>query len=327
MNMIPPFDVVTFITAPWAEAWESSLWIVVMGFLVNAACGLVGSFLVLRRMALVGDAISHSVLPGIAVAFLLSTSRSSGLMVVGAVGAGLFAVWLIEFIHRNTRVKPDAALGVTFTTLFSIGVILIALYADQVDLDLECVLYGEIGFVYFADSFALLGIEVPIPVLRIAVTLFGLLILVLLFYKEALVTSFDPVLATSLGISARWMHYGLMLSLSVVIVFSFESVGAILVIAMLILPSVTGSLLSDRLAHILIMSGAFSALYALAGLHLATWLNCSPAGAMVVAGFLIFCLAWIFSPRRGLLAQFRKGRGSFTPDVSGKLNPELGIKN
>lgn len=308
MELIPPFDVVSFFKAPWGEAGESSLWIVVMGFLVNAACGLVGSFLVLRRMALVGDAISHSLLPGIAVAFLLSTSRSSGLMMAGAVGAGLLAVWLIEFIHRNTRVKPDAALGVTFTTLFSIGVILVALYADQVDLDLECVLYGEIGFVYFAEGIAIWGIEVPVPVLRMAVTLFGLLVLLLLFFKEALVTSFDPVLATSLGIPARWVHYGLMLTLSVVIVFSFESVGAILVIAMLILPSVTGSLLSDRLTHILLMSVAFSALYALVGLHLATWLNCSPAGAMVVAGFLIFCLAWIFSPRRGLLVQLRKGR-------------------
>ena len=319
MELIPPFDVVSFIKAPWGEAGESSLWIVVMGFLVNAACGLVGSFLVLRRMALVGDAISHSLLPGIAVAFLLSTSRSSGLMMAGAVGAGLLAVWLIEFIHRNTRVKPDAALGVTFTTLFSIGVILVALYADQVDLDLECVLYGEIGFVYFADSFALWGIEVPVPVLRMAATLFGLLVLLLLFFKEALVSSFDPVLATSLGIPARWVHYGLMLTLSVVIVFSFESVGAILVIAMLILPCVTGSLLSDRLVHILLMSVAFSALYALAGLHLATWLNCSPAGAMVVAGFLIFCLAWIFSPRRGLLTQLRKGRAGSTPDVGRNL--------
>ena len=301
MELIPPFDIGSFLTTPWAEATESSLWIVIMGFLVNASCGLVGSFLVLRRMALMGDAISHSVLPGIAVVFLLSTSRSAGLMMLGAVGAGLFAVWLIEFIHRNTRVKPDAALGVTFTTLFSIGVILIALYADQVDLDLECVLYGEIGFVYFAESRAILGMDVPIPVLRMALTLFGLLVLILLFFKEALVTSFDPVLATSLGIPARWMHYGLMLTLSVVIVFSFEAVGAILVIAMLILPSVTSALLSDRLVHILFLSAAFSALYALAGLHLATWLNCSPAGAMVVAGFLIFCLAWIFSPRRGLL--------------------------
>lgn len=322
MELIPPFELVSFIKAPWGEAGESSLWIVVMGFLVNAACGLVGSFLVLRRMALVGDAISHSLLPGIAVAFLLSTSRSSGLMLVGAVGAGLLAVWLIEFIHRNTRVKPDAALGVTFTTLFSIGVILVALYADQLDLDLECVLYGEIGFVYFAEGIALWGIEVPVPVLRMAVTLFGLLVLLLIFFKEALVTSFDPVLATSLGIPARWVHYGLMLTLSVVIVFSFESVGAILVIAMLILPSVTGSLLSDRLVHILLMSVAFSALYALAGLHLATWLNCSPAGAMVVAGFLIFCLAWIFSPRRGLLVGFmkRKQIPEYSPRQSIGLN-------
>ena len=259
-------------------------------------------------MALVGDAMSHSILPGIVVAFLLSNSRSTGMMVVGAVGAGLLTVWLIEFIHNHTRVKPDAALGVTFTTLFSIGVIFIAVYADQVDLDLECVLYGEIGFVYFADGLSLLGIELPIPVLRMAITLFGLLVLLLLFYKEVLVTSFDSGLATSLGIPARWIHYGLMMTLSLVIVFSFESVGAILVIAMLILPSVTGSLLSDHLIHILLMSVAFSALYSLGGLHLATWLNCSPAGSMVVVGFLLFCLVWVLSPRRGLLLQFIKRR-------------------
>lgn len=301
MNLIPPFDLYSFLTTPWVEGWESSLWIVVMGILVNTACGLVGNFLILRRMALLGDAISHSLLPGIAIVFIISNSRSTGLMVTGALGAGLTAIWLIEFIHKKTRVKPDAALGVAFTTLFSIGVILISVFADQVDLDLECVLYGEIGFIYFEDGKSIFGLEVPWPVIQMAGTLIFVTLLLVLFYKEMLVTSFDSGLATSLGIPTGWVYYVLMMVLSLVIVFSFESVGAILVIAMLIMPGVTAALLSDRLPHILVMTTAFASFYALSGLHLASWLNCSPAGAMVVSGFALFCLFWTLSPRRGLI--------------------------
>lgn len=302
MELIQPFEFESFITAPWIDGgWESSIWIVIMGILVNAACGLVGNFLILRKMALVGDAISHSLLPGIAIVFLLSNSRSTGLMVAGALAAGLVSVWLIEFIHKKTRVKEDAALGVTFTTLFAIGVILISVFADHVDLDLECVLYGEIGFIYFDDSLPLLGLDVPWPVLQMAGALLLVTVLLLSFYKELLVTSFDSGLATSLGISVSWAHYGLMMVLSLVIVFSFESVGAILVIAMLIMPGVTSALLSERLPSILLLSVLFAAMYSIGGLHIATWLDCSPAGAMVVCGFLIFCFVWLVSPKRGLI--------------------------
>ncbi|MCB1123190.1 MAG: metal ABC transporter permease [Verrucomicrobiae bacterium] len=277
-----------------------------MGFLVNLACSLVGNFLILRRMALVGDAISHSVLPGIAIVFLISNSRSTGLMVAGALGAGLLTVWIIEFIHKKTRVKQDAALGVTFTTLFAIGVILIAVFADKVDLDLECVLYGEIGWINFAESVHLLGLDIPIPVLQMTGTVTLVLLLLTFFYKEILVTCFDTGLATSLGIPVKRVHYGLMMLLSLVVVFAFESVGAILVIAMLIMPGTTGALLSDRLPHILLISTMLSAVYALGGLHLAEWLNCSQAGAMVVVGFVLFLVTWTFSPRRGLLFQTLK---------------------
>ena len=306
MDLIPAFDLHTFLTAPWSGGLSGSIWILVMGFFVNAACGLVGNFLILRRMALVGDAISHSLLPGIAIVFIISNSRSTGLMVAGALAAGLLSVWLIEFIHKKTRVKQDAALGVTFTTLFAIGVILISVYADHVDLDLECVLYGEIGWIGFEDALLVLGMEIPIPVLQMGGTLLAVMVLVVIFYKELLVTSFDSGLATSLGIPASWIHYGLMMMLSLVIVFSFESVGAILVIAMLIMPGATGALISDRLPHILTLSVFFGAFYSLAGLHLAEWLNCSQAGAMVVSGFGLFCLTWIASPRRGLIVQSLK---------------------
>ena len=122
-----------------------------MGFLVTAACGLIGNYLILRRMALVGDAISHSILPGIAIAFLLAKSRSSLAMFAGALVAGIVTTLLIETIHRRSRVKQDAAIGIVFSTLFAIGVILISLFASQVDLDQDCVLYGDISFVWTAS--------------------------------------------------------------------------------------------------------------------------------------------------------------------------------
>ncbi len=301
-ELIPEFNLLEFLTYPWEGGIESSLWIVVMGFLVNAACAIVGNFLILKKIALIGDAISHSMLPGIAIAFLISSSRATWIMVTGAIIAGLITVWLIEFIQTKTRVKPDAALGVTFTTLFAIGVILISVFADHVDLDLDCVLYGEIGFISFETGPELLGYVVPYPVIQMAGILLLVVVLLIAFYKELLVFSFDSGLATSLGISSRRVHYLLMVVLSLVVVFSFESVGAILVIAMLIIPGATASLLSDRLPVIIVISVILSAIYALLGLHMAFWLNCSNAGAMAVVAFLLFCLAWMFSPRRGLIS-------------------------
>lgn len=139
-NLIPPFDFQRVFIAPWTQDFASSVWIAAMGFLVATACGLVGNYLILRRMALVGDAISHSILPGIAVAFLVSGSRGSWPMFIGALVAGAVTTVLIEVIHKKSRVKQDAAIGIAFTSLFAIGVILISLFASKVDLDQECVL-------------------------------------------------------------------------------------------------------------------------------------------------------------------------------------------
>src|SRR3989344_1061753 len=158
--MIPKFNFDAVFVQPWTENAGTYGWILIMGFLVTAACGLVGNYLILRRMALVGDAISHSVLPGLAVAFLFSGSRGSLPMFIGALAAGVLTTILIELIHRQSRVKQDAAIGITFSTLFAIGVILICLFADKVDLDQECVLYGEIGFVPFQTSVEWFGREI-----------------------------------------------------------------------------------------------------------------------------------------------------------------------
>lgn len=308
-DLIPPFDFQRVILDPWTVGLSSFGWIALMGFLVASSCGLIGTYLILRRMSLVGDAISHSILPGIAIAFLLANSRGTTAMFLGALVAGILTTVLIELIHKKSRVKQDAAIGITFSTLFAIGVILISLFADKVDLDQECVLYGEIAFVSLEPMVRLFGLTLgPESVARMGLVALGTLTLILLFYKELLVSSFDPGLAASLGISAGVMHYALMSMLSVVVVSAFESVGAILVIAMLILPGATASLLSHRLPTVLSLCVLHAALSSVLGVHLGLWLECSTAAAMVMAGTVLFIAAWIFSPQDGLIARWRAHR-------------------
>lgn len=295
-SIFPAFDVNRVIVEPWTTYVDSYGWIFLMGFLVAAACGLIGNYIVLRRIALVGDAISHSLLPGIVIAFLVTQSRSGFPVLIGAVIAGIVTTVLIEIISEKSRVKSDAALGITFSTLFALGVILIALYADHVDLDADCVLYGEIAFIPLAETINIQGLNWgPWPVVRMAIVFLLTASLILFYYKELLVTSFDPGLALSLGIPVKRFHYGLMIGLSVVIVSAFEAVGVILVIAMLIFPSVTASLISMRLPTILGLSIVFSAFYSLLGVHLALWLDCSIAGAMAVVALGLFCVVWLGS--------------------------------
>jgi manganese/zinc/iron transport system permease protein len=306
-QLIPPFDFRQVMLAPWTDGLSSMVWIALMGFLVAGACGLVGNYLILRRMALVGDAISHSVLPGLVIAFLMSQSRGSGVMFLGALLAGVVTTLIIETIHKKSRIKQDAAIGIAFTSLFAVGVILVSLYASKIDLDQECVLYGEIAFVPLQDSVSLAGWALgPTPVVRMA-AVFGFTVLFIgLFYKELLVSSFDPGLASSLGINATVVHYALMCWLSVVIVSAFESVGAILVIAMLILPGATASLVAQRLPTRMAVTLVQAALSSVLGIHLATWLNCSMAAAMVVMASVLFCLAWLFSPTEGLIRRWTR---------------------
>lgn len=307
-QLIPAFDFHQVIVAPWSQDAAGTFPIVLMGFLVGAACGLVGTFLILRRMALVGDAISHSVLPGIAIAFLLTNSRGTLPMFIGALAAGIVTTILIEIIHRKTRVKQDAAIGIAFTSLFAIGVILISLYASKIDLDQECVLYGEIGFIGLEEGITLGGINFSPQLVRMASVTLVVAALILIFYKELLVSSFDPALAFSVGINASVVHYSLMCVLSAVVVSAFESVGAILVIAMLILPGATGSLLSQRLPRVMGLAVMHAAMSSVMGLHLATWLDCSIAASMVVMGAFLFAFAWIFSPSQGIIQRFIRSK-------------------
>jgi manganese/zinc/iron transport system permease protein len=230
-------------------------------------------------------------------------------MVLGAIVAAWATHGLIEVISRHSRLKQDAAIGIAFSTLFAVGVVLIALFADKVDLDQDCVLNGELPMIPLEPAVRVGNLTLgPPALLRLVAVLSGSLLLLVAFYKELLLSSFDPGLAACLGIRVRWIHHGLMLWLSMVVVASFEAVGAILVIALLILPGATASLLTDRMVPRLLWSVAHAALSSVSGMHLSVALDCSPAGAAVVAGAGWFGVAWIFSPTEGLLPRWLQRR-------------------
>lgn len=309
--LIPPFDFHEVFVVTWTENLPLFGWVGLMGFLVAGACGLVGNYLMLRRLALMGDAISHSVLPGLVIAFLVSGSSGTLPMFTGALAASVLTTVIIGVIHHRSRVKQDAAIGIAFSTLFAIGVVLTVAYTGQIDLDADCVLYGEIVLVPLEPMVTVGGLLIgPESVVRMGTVFAGVILLMVVFFKELLVSAFDPGLARSLGINASWMHHGLMTVLSLVVVSAFEAVGAILVVAMLILPGATAGFLSTRLGMIHLLSAAHAAASSFLGVSLGVWLECSIAAAMVVTGSVLFGLAWVFSPREGLVARWRRSRGS-----------------
>lgn len=316
-QLIPPFDLQSVMVEPWTTDFTNTMWIVLMGFFVTAGCGLVGTFLLLRRMALVGDAISHSILPGLIVAFVLAKESNIVAMFTGALGAGLVTVLLIEFIHKQSRVKPDAAICIAFTTLFALGVVMMSMLESKGNfhIDADCVLYGEIAFV---------GIEPPVmwgetalgppSVLRMLGVLIAVGALIALFYKELLVTSFDAGLSKSLRMNMGIWHYGLMCALSIVVVSAFESVGAIVSVAMLIVPPMFAAQLSDRLPVRLGLVIVHAALSSVIGWHLSVWLQCHAAGAMVVAASVLFVLAWIYTAVQRRLHRYQSSSTEAAPD-------------
>ena len=278
-------------------------WILLTGVLATVSCALLGTFLVLRKMSLLGDALSHAILPGIVIAFLLTGSRDVVPMFLGAAVFGVLATILIETLHRRWRVQEDASIGIVFTALFALGVVLVSAYTGHIDLDHECVLYGEIA--YTPWDIWTLGDRVmgPRPVWILGVALILTVAFVSLFYKELQIASFDPAMAISVGINATVVHYALMSMVSITTVAAFESVGAILVVAMFIVPGTSAYLWSSRLKVILWLSTGFATLSAVGGFFLSSVWNSSIAGAMVVASGLIFVVSVLASPTQGMLGK------------------------
>jgi manganese/zinc/iron transport system permease protein len=283
-------------------------WTITVGILVNVPCAVVGCYLVLRRMSLLGDAISHAVLPGIALAFLLSRQVHGAPILIGAMVLGVLTTFLTQALHELGRVPEDSSMGIVYTSLFAAGVLLMQNAAPQVDLDPGCVLYGAIEHVA-ADTVSLGGWEVPRALQTLAPVLLFTLGFVLLFWKELKITSFDPELATALGINATLMHYLLMALTAGVTVAAFEVVGSVLVVAMLIVPAATAHLLTDRLDWMVVWAVVVAMLAAVLGAAGSLWLNVTGAAMMAVAVGLLFGLAVLLAPRHGVLSKLlRNGK-------------------
>ena len=294
------------------STWTTNdTWIVIIGVLCAIACALPGNFLVLRKMSMMGDAISHAVLPGIAAAFLLTASRDSFTMVIGAAVVGVLTALFTQLIHQWGKVDPGASMGVVFTTLFAIGLILIVRGADQVDLDPGCVLYGGIEFAPL-DIVSIFGFDIPRSALVLGSMALINALFITIFYKELKISSFDPALATSLGINSTLMHLLLMVIVALTAVAAFEAVGSILVVAMLIVPAATAHLLTDRLASMIIVSAIVAAISVPLGHVMAivtpSWFgfegqSTNTAGMMAVALGGLFFVAMLAAPRHGVLSK------------------------
>ncbi len=275
-----------------------AFWTILTASLTAVACALLGCYLVLRKMAMVSDAISHSVLPGILFAFFLTGSRDSISMLIGAGFFGLLTTIIIEFLHRKGNLQSDAAIGVTFTALFAFGVILVSVFAGKIDIDTDCVLYGEIAYtpidVWLVNnqSFGPRAVWVMSFILLLIITF------IKLSYKELLITSFDSAFASALGIRTQLWHYLLVGAVSLTTVAAFESVGAILVVALLICPAATAYLLTNKLGVMLVLSSFFGVLTAFFGYYLAVAIDGSIAGAMSSVAGIIFVIALIISKMR-----------------------------
>ena len=285
-------------------------WIVLVGALCGIACAPLGCFLVLRKMSMMGDAISHAVLPGLAVAFLVSGSRASWPMFVGAAVVGILTAVFTEWIRTRGRVDEGASMGVVFTALFALGLVLIVQAADAVDIDPGCVLYGQMEFTPLAPPVAVGPLSLPPVVVTLGVVALVNLAFVGLFFKELKLSSFDPGLADTLGISSTLMHYALMTLVAVTAVASFEAVGNILVVAVLIVPAAAAYLLTDRLWVMVLLSLAVAVLGAALG-HVGAIAvpaafglgTVSSAGAMAVALGCLLALAVVLAPRHGLVGR------------------------
>lgn len=250
--------------------------------MVGILCGVIGSFIILRGMALMGDAISHAILPGVAISFMLGINYF-----YGAVLMGVITSLGIGFVTQNSRIKSDSSIGIVFSAFFALGILL--LMKAQTVVDLSSILFGNVLSVRSSDMWLTLGIGIFV------------LLIVFLFYKELLITTFDPVISTSYGIPTKFVHYGLMVLLTLVTVASLQTVGVILVVAMLITPAATAYLLTNRLSIMIVLAALFGSISSVLGLYFSFKYNLTSGAVIVLVATVLFLLAFLFSPQQGIV--------------------------
>jgi manganese/zinc/iron transport system permease protein len=286
----------------------NALLIILTGALISISCGFLGVFLLLRKMSMTGDAISHAVLPGIVIGYFVSGSQRSVEVIIGAGLLGILSTLMIDALRKKAKVQLDASIGITFTLLFAIGIILINLFAYKVDLDQECVLYGEIAYLPIDLWITQNGLNLGPRITWLAGLNFFLVTgFIYLLFKELSLTSFDENFSSAIGIPAKGVNLALMSMVSYTTVSSFESVGAILVVALLVVPPSTAYLWTKGLIPLLRLTAALGILIAILGYYLAFWIDSSIAGMMVaVAGAFFFGSALI----KGKWPQMLRGTSS-----------------
>lgn len=254
----------------------------VTSIMVGIICGVIGSFIVLRGMALMGDAISHAVLPGVAISYMLGIN-----FFYGAVVTGVLTALGIGFISQNSRIKNDSSIGLVFSAMFALGIILIT--AAQSATDLTQILFGNVLSVRTSDMMITLIVGAVV------------LLAVFLFYKELLISSFDETMAAAYGLKVRMIHYGIMVLLTLVTVASLQTVGVILVVAMLITPAVTAYLLTNRLSTMICLAAFFGAVSSVIGLYISFLYNLPSGPLIVLVATAIFSLIFLLSPKQGVI--------------------------
>jgi manganese/zinc/iron transport system permease protein len=282
------------------------------GVLASVACALVGAFLVLRKMSLMGDAISHAVLPGIVAGFLLTGTLQAMPIFVGAAVAGVLTVLFTEIIHKLGRVETNASMGVVFTVLFAIGVIMLErAHTGSVHLDADCVLYGQMEHVLWTNppaswaaiTTASAWADFPRQVATLGIVVIFNIAFIVLLFKELRISSFDPGLAKAQRISPRLMHYLLMTVVAITVVAAFEAVGSILVVAMLIVPGLVAHLFCDRLGVMLLIASIVAAAAALIGHGIAVATDTISAGMIGITLGVILVVACCFTPHGGWISR------------------------
>lgn len=274
----------------------------IIAAVVAMACAIPGVFLVLRKMALISDAISHSILPGIVIGFFITQDLNSPLLILFAALVGVLTVVLVEYIQKTGMVKEDTAIGLAFPALFSIGVIMISKNAGDVHLDVDAVLLGELAFAPF-DRFMVDGADWgPKSLWLMGSILIIIISLLLLFFKELKVGTFDAGLSSAMGISPIIIHYGLMSVSSITVVGAFDAVGAILVVALMIAPAATAYLLTEDLKKMIGLSLFFGVAAAISGYWFANWLDASISGSIASTLGIIFLIVYLFAPKKGLIS-------------------------
>lgn len=283
----------------WLDPWRSptNLWLVATAALTALACGIPGTFLVLRRMSLTGDAISHSVLPGIVIGFLISGSLDSPWLILGAAASGWLSVMLIEALHRRGGVREDAATGVVFTAMFALGLVMLRLAASRVDLDPDCVLFGNLETAIHGASVRLGTLDVPVIVLSTGGAALLGSVFTHLLYHRLLGSSFDPSLARLTGQSPALVQSLLLGLTAAVVVAAFQTVGAVMAVALLVLPAASSLMLARRLPQVLGGVVLHSIAAATSGFYLASWADCNLGAAVVLAGAGWFLVAWMIATR------------------------------